>query len=415
MKKIILSLTLVFLLISACSKNSSYNLRPAEKAEIGMQAVCPVTNNVFTVEKETMAVDYKGKTYFLCCPDCSADFEKKLGVMTSHDMQNMKDTKDTGNMKDMKDMSAGTDDKEIVYWTCPMHPQVKEHDPGQCPICSMDLVPVYKKEGNKIAVDQKTGKLLGLKSSSVRVMRVDKSFRLPARVAYDNDLYLTQQEYILTYKSLREQGETTSDLLDATKFRLTLFGYTDKDIKALEKRKQPDKTLLFPGSEAWLFADVYENDLQSVKPGRNVTVVTDTYPSVRFYGKVVLVEPSLNPETRSAKARIIVDNTRNLLKLEMFANVEIKISGGNLIAVPKTALIDTGVRKVVYLDYGNGEYEPVDVRTGFAGDDYVEIKDGLKIGDRVVTNGNFMLDSESQLRSGGAGGGMDNMPGMEHE
>jgi Cu(I)/Ag(I) efflux system membrane fusion protein len=162
-----------------------------------------------------------------------------------------------------------------------------------------------------------------------------------------------------------------------------------------------------------MFADVYADDLQSVKPGKDVTAVTDTYPSVKFHGKVMFVEPALNPETRSAKARIFVDNPNNLLKLEMYANIEVKTSADNILAVPKTAVIDTGVRKVVYIDYGNGEYEPRDVKTGFAGDGYVEVRDGLKAGDLVVTNGNFMLDSESQLR--GSGAQESGMRGMEHK
>lgn len=392
----------VFLVLSACSKHGEYELRPAKTPEIGMQAVCPVTSNVFKVSKETMAVDYKGKTYFLCCPECSTDFKNKLGVMVGHEGHSgMKD------MDNMKDMKPAAGEKEIVYWTCPMHPQVKERAPGQCPICSMDLVPVYKKEGNRIGVDPAKGKLLGLKNEAVRAVTISKTVRLPARVAYDNDLYLSQQEYLLSAKNFAGQSAGSNDILEASKFRLTLLGYTEADIKALEGRSGPDKTLLIPGNKAWLFVDVYESDLQSVKPGKDVTAVTDTYPSAKFHGKVMFVEPALNSETRSARARIMVDNTDNLLKLEMFASVEVKTSQGPLLAVPKTAVIDTGIRKVVYIDYGNGEYEPRDVKTGFAGDDLVEIKEGLKAGDMVVTNGNFMLDSESQLRGPtGQEGGM---------
>jgi len=409
MKRSILILSLLFsvaIIFIACSKTGEYKLRPAKASEVGMQAICPVTNNVFNVDKGTKAVDYKGKTYFLCCPDCSADFQKKLGIAVSKEGRDAQAMKSMPGMKEMKPASSG--EKEIMYWTCPMHPQVKEKGPGQCPICNMDLVPVYKKEGNRIGVDPANGKLLGLKNEAARVMEISKTVRLPARVAYDNDLYLSQQEYILSFKSQGGQN----DILEAAKFRLTLLGYSDSDIKELDKQAGPDKTLLIPGDKAWLFVDVYENDLQSVKPGREVTVLTDTYPSTKFHGKVMFVEPSINPETRSAKARIEVDNTGGLLKLEMFASVEIKTSQGPILAVPKSAVIDTGLRKVAYVDLGNGEYEPRDVKTGFAGDDYVEIKEGLKKSELVVTNGNFMLDSESQLRgttdkSGGSMGGMD--------
>lgn len=382
----------------SCSKKDEYKLRPAKPSEIGIQAICPVTNNVFNVSTETKAVDYKGKTYFLCCPDCSADFKKKLGIAQEHkhDVQSS--------------LPSSSVDKNVIYWTCPMHPQVKEIGSGKCPICSMDLVPVYKKSGNRIGVDPAKGNLLGLKSEEAKVMRINKTIRLPARVAYDNDLYLAQQEYILTSKNFADKQ---SDILEAAKFRLTLLGYTDNDIKELEKQDKPDKTLLYPGDKAWMFADVYYDDFQVVTAGRNITAVVDTYPSTKFNGKVMFVEPALNPETRSAKARILVDNTKNLLKIEMFANIEIKSFKDSVLAVPKTAVLSTGLRKIVYKDYGNGEYEPVEVKTSFSGDDYVEIKDGLKSGDLVVTNGNFMLDSESQLRGSSGKNSMDNMPGME--
>lgn len=404
MRRMMLTAGVLFaaaIVIAGCAKKGAYQLRPAHTAEIGMQAICPVTSNVFIVSKETMAVDYHGKTYYLCCPDCSGAFEKKLGVMTSHAGHD-------GDTKGMKDMpAAAAPDKEIIYWTCPMHPQVKKQGPGQCPICGMDLVPVYKKEGNRIAVDQSTGKLLGLTSTAARMMQVNKTVRLPARVAYDNDLYLSQQEYLLSYKNFNGQG----DILAAARFRLTLLGYTDNDIKELEKQGQPDTSLLIPGDTAWLFADVYENDLQSVTPGKEVAAISGTYPGTTFNGNIMFVEPALNPATRSAKARIKVTNTQHLLKLEMFVTIEIKTARGNILAVPKTAVIDTGTRTVVYVDYGTGEYEPRDVTTGFAGDDTVEIRKGLSPGDLVVTNGNFMLDSESQLR--GSPVATDTMPGMD--
>ncbi|MCB4791555.1 MAG: efflux RND transporter periplasmic adaptor subunit [Elusimicrobia bacterium] len=402
---------LPIIFFASCSKKtntpgadgSGYKVRPVKTSEIGLQAICPVTSNVFNIKKETMAIDYKGKTYFLCCPDCSTDFEKKLGIMVTHEGHD--------------DMKAGTESKaagaqkEISYWTCPMHPQVKDKEKGQCPVCNMDLVPVYKKEGDRITVGENTGKLLGLKSEPARYRQINKTVSLPARVAYDNDLYLAQQEYVLTFKN--RQANSQNDILDAAKFRLTLLGYTESDIKILETLGQPDKSLLYPGDKAWIFADVYENDLEAVKPGKDIVALSDSYPSTRFHGKVMFVEPALNSETRSAKARIIIDNTGNLLKLEMFVNIEIKTSKGGALGVPKSAVINTGLRKVVYIDFGNGEYEPRDVATGFTGDDSIEIKQGLKSGDLVVTNGNFMLDSESQLR--GNSNQSNANEGMEHK
>jgi Cu(I)/Ag(I) efflux system membrane fusion protein len=384
-------LALAGLVIASCAKKGEYQLRSLKPSEIGLQAICPVTGNVFTVDRETKAVDYKGKTYFLCCPDCSVDFQKKLGIIA---------LPPTGN------------DKNIAYWTCPMHPQVKQGGPGQCPVCGMDLVPVYNKEGGRISVDAAKGKLLGLKSEAARIMHVTKTIRMPARVAYDQELYLAQQEYLLGYKEYMQKHGSAPDekalnsqelgsadeTLSSVRFRLKLLGLTDADIKELEKQGAPDKSLLFASDKVWLFADVFEGDLQTVKPGSAVTLVSEAYPAHKFVGKVVYLEPALNPDTRSAKARVLVENTGGLLKLDMYATATLKVSLENVLAIPKTGVLDTGVRKVAYIDYGNGEYGPRDIKTGFTGDEYVEVKDGLKAGELVVTNGNFMLDSESQLK-----------------
>ncbi|MCK9582785.1 MAG: hypothetical protein M0Q46_04090 [Endomicrobiales bacterium] len=142
-KQFILVVSLLFLgaiIVIASTKTGEYKLRFAKSSEIGTQAICPVTKNVFDVNKGTKVMEYKGKTYFLCCPDCVVSFQKKLGITMNKKGQ---DIKSVETMKDIK--TASSDEKVIIYWTCPMHPQVKEKNSGQCPICGMDLEPVYKK------------------------------------------------------------------------------------------------------------------------------------------------------------------------------------------------------------------------------------------------------------------------------
>ena len=131
----------------------------------------------------------------------------------------------------------------------------------------------------------------------------------------------------------------------------------------------------------------------------SVTALVDAYPSKTFKGTVKLIEPAINPQTRSAKVRILFDNPGNLLKSEMFANIELKNDLGSRLAVPKTAIIDTGIRKVVYIDFGDGSYKAQEITTGAEADNFIEVTSGLKAGDKIVTNGNFMLDSESQLKA----------------
>jgi len=179
-----------------------------------------------------------------------------------------------------------------------------------------------------------------------------------------------------------------------------LLGYNDDEIEKLQQLGEPDKNLIYPGKKAWLHAEIYEYDLALVKPGQKVVTTVSAYPSEKFIGVVRFIELVLNSQTRSAKARIELDNKDGKLKLEMYADLEIKINLGKHLAIPETALIDTGTRKVVYLDLGNGRYKIQQVKTGFEADRFIQVVEGLKEGDMVVTDGNFMLDSQSTLTGG---------------
>jgi len=390
MKKVIFILTLVVFLILGCVKKQEYKIRSVNSDEIGIEAICPVTKNKFKIVKETKAIDYKGQTYYFCCPGCDNKFikepEKYIGS-TNNEQQ--------------------TTNHEILYWTCSMHPQVRADKPGKCPICGMELIPVYKGEEDKIVIDQKTVTTLGIKSQPAEKMYLNKTIRLPAKVAYDSELYLAQQEYLSSFHNLQkikdadeEQIRRVKETLESAKTRLYLLGYNEEEIEKLQQLGEPDKNLIYPGKKVWLHAEIYEYDLALVKPGQKVVATVPAYPSEKFIGVVRFIEPVLNPQTRSAKARIEFDNPEGKLKLEMYADLEIKISLGKHLSIPETALIDTGTRKVVYLDLGNGRYKMQEVKTGFEAEGYVQVVSGLKEGDMVVTDGNFMLDSQSTLTGG---------------
>jgi len=375
---------LVFLTIIGCSKKEEMPVRKVKITEIGRQEVCPVTKNKFTVTGETRAVDYKGQTYYFCCSGCDSEFIKDPGKHISHETSKTQSSK----------QEPQTADKEILYWTCSMHPQVRSAQPGKCPICAMTLIPIYKGEEDKTIVDENTKKITGLRSQKAEKMHLIKIIRLPGRVASDNELYLAQQEYISSYKNKNKE------LLEASKFRLSLLGYNEKDISVLQKTAEPDKSLIYPGKNVWVHADIYEYDTGLIKTGMSVAAISSAYPNVNFKGVVRFIETTLNQQTRSAKARVFVEDSDGLLKLEMYTVIEIKINREKVLSIPENALIDTGTRKVVYLDLGSGRYKPQEVKTGFSGEGYVEIVSGIKEGDAVVTDGNFMLDSQSTLTGG---------------
>ena len=395
-----------WMFITSCGKkdlHTGHSIRIATPDEVGKEAICPVTKNKFKITHETKAVDYKGQTYYFCCPGCDTEFIKQPEkFITGIESQSRPFSVVHG-------AKAPTPDKEILYWTCSMHPQVRQNKPGKCPVCGMELIPVYKAEEDKIVVDEKKVKQLGIKSEPVKIVHLTKKIRLPAKVAYDNELYLAQQEYLSSFKNWQqikdtdtEQKSRIKEALEAAEFRLSLLGYTQQDIQELQKFAEPDKNLIYPGEKVWMHAEIYEYDLSLIKPGQKVVATTPAYPSEKFTGVVQFIEPVLNPQTRSAKARIVFDNPQRKLKLEMYTDLEIEVSLGKHLSIPQTALIDTGTRKVVYLDLGQGRYKMQEVKTGFETEDYVQVLSGLKVGDMVVTDGNFMLDSQSTLTGGQA-------------
>jgi len=153
-------------------------------------------------------------------------------------------------------------------------------------------------------------------------------------------------------------------------------------------------------SAVWMMADVAEGDIALVKPGQRVKVTTRANPGRVFNGKVTVVYPHLMKETRTAQVRIELPNPDMALLPDMYGNVEIATGGSaDALAVPGSAVIDSGNRQVVLVDLGDGRYEPRDVKLGRTGDGFREVLSGLSEGDKVVVNGNFLIDAESNLQS----------------
>jgi Cu(I)/Ag(I) efflux system membrane fusion protein len=154
-------------------------------------------------------------------------------------------------------------------------------------------------------------------------------------------------------------------------------------------------------STVWLLADVFEQDLAQIRPGQRATITVQAYPGRVFEGRVAFVYPTLNAQTRTAKVRIEVPNPDLLLKTDMYATVEIAapVESATVLAVPDSAVLDTGTRQTVLVDRGEGRFEPRAVKLGARADGYVAVLDGLREGEKVVTGANFLIDAESNLRA----------------
>jgi membrane fusion protein, copper/silver efflux system len=151
----------------------------------------------------------------------------------------------------------------------------------------------------------------------------------------------------------------------------------------------------------WVIADVAESDLSAIKIGMRATATVRAYMDQPIEGKVTFIYPELKAETRTARVRIEVPNPDGRLKVDMYADVVFQAGDGEtaVVAVPTSALIDSGARQVVLVAKGEGRFEPRPVKVGRRGDGYVEILEGVRKGEEVVTSATFLIDAESNLRA----------------
>jgi len=258
----------------------------------------------------------------------------------------------------------------------------------------------------------------------------------PLLSIYSAELVATQQEYLLALRVQKQLGNSQipsvaqggAGLLDAARERLRLWDIRAEDIAELERtgtvrrtfdlyaevtgyvvvknvvhgmRVMPADTLfeLADLSRVWVLADVYESDLPTVRLGMPADVTLSYQPGRTWRGTVANVAPTVDEKTRSVKVRIDVDNAGGALKPDMYADVQLRTDMGTGLVVPDSAIIDTGDRKLVFLDHPDGSIEPREIEVGVRIPEGYQVVRGLAKGDRVVTAANFLLDSESSLKS----------------
>jgi Cu(I)/Ag(I) efflux system membrane fusion protein len=261
---------------------------------------------------------------------------------------------------------------------------------------------------------------------------------------YSPELVATQEEYLLALKGRKmlggsefpEVAQGAASLLEMTRRRLRLWDIAEAHIQDLERTGTVLNTLpihspaagtvikrvavagmrVNPGDELytiadlsriWIQADIYEYELPSIKPGQMAKVTLSYDPRTVLRARVGFIYPTLDPQTRTAKVRFELENPGERLKPDMYANVELKIPLGTRLAIPREAVLESGERQVIFIHHGGGKLEWRNVKLGVQAGDWVEVVEGLKEGDHIVTSANFLIDSESQLKS--AVGGMQGM------
>src|SRR5438132_1525750 len=268
----------------------------------------------------------------------------------------------------------------------------------------------------------------------------------PMLTLYSPDLLATQDEYLLALKAqaqledspLAEARQDAAALVASARERLRLWNLNDEQIAAVERRGKAERVLTvyapssgivlkrqaLPGnyvepgttlyeladlSTVWIHGDIYGSEITAVRLNQSAEVTFEAYPGETFRGKVAYIYPYLNEATRTVRVRMEFANPHLKLKPGMYGNVMLHVDAGRRLVVPKEAVLDSGLRQLVFLDLGQGVYQPYPVKLGRRSQDYVEVLEGIKEGDRVVTSANFLLDAESKLASAG---GMQAMMGQ---
>jgi len=259
-----------------------------------------------------------------------------------------------------------------------------------------------------ITLSPQKQQFIGVKTGSVERKKAAKTIRAAGRVAYDPDLYQAQSEYIQAIRSLKEtpvgtdgkSAEWAQKLIESSKMRLLSMGFNEELTASLDNQESPDKSLLYavPDGDAWVYASVYEYEEPLIKVGQKLKVEISSDGGHILEGYVRAIDKIVDPQTRTVRIRVNVKNDGSL-KPDLYVNVLIDVDLGEAIFVPEDAIFITGKANIVFVDKGEGVYEPRHVVLGTKVDDDYEIKEGLKEGEKVVTNGNFMLDAESRLKA----------------
>ena len=356
-------------------------------------------------------------------------------------------------------------ERQVLYWYDPMMPGQRFDKPGKSPFMDMDLVPRYadeEKAAAGVGINAQQQQNLGMKTANVQKRQLTLPFSAFATVSTDersittlpapatgviSTLYVraplqqikageplaemwipqwttAQQEYL----AVRQLGDGM--LTRAARERLALQFMPEETIRALERSGKPQTRMTLRADRAgyiakldvregaqvaataplfeiasldpvWLVVDYPQTQAQSLAVGSETIATSESWPGIRFRGKVSELLPQMDTATRTLRARIVLENPQHKLKPGMFLNVTRAqpTQTTPVLAVPEEAVIHSGESQRLLLATGDGYFQPVNITTGMTSEGWTEITSGVKEGDSVVTSGQFLIDSEASLRS----------------
>jgi len=293
----------------------------------------------------------------------------------------------------------------------------------------MDLQPFDEGGGEAAATDGSAGttgragfrlsperqQLIGVARETVRRRPLERVLRISGRVAHDPELFEAIEELRQARVPGRAPAGQAEGLAKAVRSKLRLLGLSEGQVEALASREGPPTDLLLApkGGRAWVYADVFQSELGLVKPGMALEAATSAAPGRRFSGRIQSVDALVNPATRTAKARALVEDPEGDLRADMFLDVKVRVPLGSRLAVPQEAVLETGEEQIAFV-LREDRIEPRRVRLGRRAEGFVEVLQGLSEGETVAASSNFLLDSESRLRSAVEAFGNPAGPGHRH-
>ncbi|MEM9594150.1 MAG: efflux RND transporter periplasmic adaptor subunit [Acidobacteriota bacterium] len=376
---------------------------------------------------------------------------------------------------------AGATDDVPPSWTCPMHPEILQHEPGSCPICGMDLVKredlgaAPADDGPVVSIDPAVVQNMNVRTEAVSTRDIRRDLRAvgylevdpkrrvtvttkyrgwiekvhvhyvgesvragqPLFEIYAPDLVQTQKELLSAARYARGLADAPEDtlrraeeLVAAARTRLGYWDVQDDAVERLLESGEVFRTLTVdapvsgvvtrrldglegmaaqPGMEMfeiadlrslWLTAELYEDQVAWIGTGARAEVRLSYFPGERFEGRVRFLEPELRAETRTLGVRVEVPNPDGRLRAGMYAEARFRPEAvAGTLAVPSQAVLRSGQRDLVVVALGEGRFVPRQVLLGHEGEGWVQVVQGLRSGERVVTSAQFLIDSESNLRA----------------
>jgi membrane fusion protein, copper/silver efflux system len=385
------------------------------------------------------------------------------------------------NGSDQQNEAANNQSQSKGYYTCPMHPSVRSDHPGVCPICHMTLVKVtagesttvHDSEAESVHLSPARQVLANVSTFEVVSRQLEKEVPLAGKIdyaepnaqqvtarfggrieqlsvsyvgqhvgrdeavaeIYSPEAMTAQQEFLLALGQSTSSDTSQnpgSNLVQQTRLKLRLWGFTDDQLDELARTKSVKTVVtihspisgtiirknvdlqqyvtagdpLFDVADlnsVWLLLDLYETDLSSVQIAQKVIATVDAYPTETFGGTISFIGAVVEPSTRTVRVRATLQNPGLRLKPDMFANAMVLVPLAKSLVVPASAVIQSGRRTAVWVEVSPEHFEPRAVTLGQKAGDFYQILDGLHAGDVVAVSGNYLIDSESQLQMAAKG------------